>query len=98
METVIEKQINKEVNATIRWSVGILITLFLQTATAVWWASGISKQVEQNKAEIASLRSGAAVILTRDQLDDILGVRDARLDNIESSIRRVEAKLDRIAP
>lgn len=95
---VINQATDREISATARWGIGIILALFIQTAGAIWWASDISSRVYQNEVEITQLRNGASVILTREQLNDILGIRDTRLDNIESSIKRMEDKIDRIVP
>ena len=81
---------------TQRWGIALLLAILTQTLGIVWFASGLVKQVEQNTAEISTLKSGATVYLTRQQLEDILGGRDQRLSNIEASVSRIETKIDKI--
>lgn len=98
--TEIERATAKEMSATARWGFGILIALFIQTGGFIWWQSSwqatTTAQINQNAKDINSLKQGAAVILTREQLDDILQSRDIRLDNIEKSMTRIEQKIDRM--
>lgn len=91
---------NKEISTTTRWGIGIIIAIISQSMAFVWFLSDLnSKAVETDKIarmnaqSIASLQQGASVILTREQLDDILSSRDARLDNIERALVRIEGKL-----
>lgn len=102
-----EKIVDREISATTRWGVGIIITIILQSAGVVWFIAGLNaKAIEteriarENSVSIKSLQQGASVIMTRDQLNDILGSRDARLDNIEkrqeymqNTLNRIESKL-----
>lgn len=98
--TNVEKIVDREISATTRWGIGIIITIIIQSAGAIWFIAGLNaKTIEtakiagQNSEAIKSLQQGASVILTRDQLDDILGSRDARLDSIEKTLVRIESKL-----
>ncbi|MBX4216150.1 hypothetical protein KW797_04345 [Candidatus Parcubacteria bacterium] len=76
---------------------GIIIALAVQTATIIWWAAQVSAQVQANTDDILSIKSQivntAAVILTREQLQDILGARDARMDSIQDQLNRIERKI-----
>lgn len=89
---------DNEVKTTIRWSASIIIFLVIQTAGAIWWASNTNAQVLQNTRDINDLQNTNAVYLDRNQLNDILGARDQRIENIEKAVNRIEQKLDRINP
>lgn len=84
-------------SGTVNLSLSIIIAILIQTSGIVWWASQVSAQVATNTDNITtiqdSLTANAAIVLTRQQLDDILGARDARLDNIEQQLDRIENKL-----
>jgi hypothetical protein len=77
-----------------RWGIGIVAALVIQTFAIGWYLASLDAQVRSNSEEIDALKSGATVYLTRAQLEDILGGRDQRLLNIESSVGRIEKKLD----
>lgn len=77
-------------------SATVLIFLVVQSATIVWWAATVSAQTKQNTEDILDIKNSLVIPLTRDQLDDILGSRDVRIANIEQSVNRIEAKLDRL--
>jgi hypothetical protein len=77
-----------------RWGIGIIIALALQTFGGGWYLATLASQVQRNSDEITALKTGAAVYLTRAQLEDILGGRDQRLTNIESAVNRIERKFD----
>jgi hypothetical protein len=52
--------INKAATPSIAISpavIGLVITIFLQTAAGIWWAASISKETEANKEEIKELKS-----------------------------------------
>jgi hypothetical protein len=93
-----EQLINKEITNTTRWGVGLLIGLLIQTAGMVWWAAQLDAQVESNTADIQSLDTkldnSAAVTISREQIEDLLGARDQRLKNVEDTTQRIERKLD----
>lgn len=95
-----EKNIDREISATTRWGIGIIITILFQSAGIVWFVAGLNakaieteKLAKENAVSIKSLQQGASVIMTRQQLDDILSPRDTRLDNIEKTLIRIESKL-----
>ena len=99
-------QVDREISATSKWAIGILLGLALQTGGFVWWFSSWSANVdsqlietrkiaEANQSDVSALKQGASVILSREQLDDILSSRDIRITNIERTVERIEKKLDR---
>lgn len=73
--------------------VGGLVVAGLGVAVA--WGM-LNARVAQNTVDIVSLEQSAAVFLSRDQVEDLLGGRDQRLNNIEQSLMRIEKKLDSI--
>lgn len=62
---------------------------------AVAWGM-LNTRVDQAESDIVKLEQSAAVFLSRDQVEDLLGGRDQRLNNIEASLGRIEKKLDQI--
>lgn len=97
------QEMRKNRDTTRKWAVGIIITISIWCIGILWKASALVEQVKQNTEditrqgkEIDELKNGVSIIITRDQLDDILLVRDTRLDNFEKSMGKIEAKLDRI--
>ena len=100
MDSQLERNTQREISTTTRWGVGIMLTILIQSGTAIWFLSGLNSQsnqnalvAQENSISIKNLQQGAAVILTREQLDDILSSRDIRLDNIETTLKRIESKL-----
>ena len=96
---------NKEISATKRWGIIIVFGLLTQTGGMIYWFSSWSTQVrltqEQqavvisaNTSAIEQLKTNAPVVITREQLNDILASRDARIDDIDTSMTRIETKLD----
>ena len=72
-----------------------LLTGFIVTGIIAAISVGaLYNRVGQNEQDISALDQSAAVFITRENVEDILGVRDNRLDNIEASLMRIEKKLD----
>lgn len=47
----------KELNATHRWVVGLIITLVIQSGAVFFWAATLQASVDQNKKDIASIET-----------------------------------------
>lgn len=79
----------------LNFSVGVIVALVVQTGSIFWWASGVQAQVNQSRADIADIKAqlvdNTAVVLTRQQLNDILGVRDAKIDALTQDISEFKA-------
>lgn len=86
----------KEIATTIRWGIGIILTILCQSAAFVWYIAHLDSVVTQHTEAIAKLESGTSVYISRDQLDDLLGARDEKTANIEKSLLRIESKLDKV--
>lgn len=71
-------------------NLGIIITLIIQTAGIIWWASSLSAQVKDNTDQISKIQTqintSSTITLTRDQLNDILGSRDAQITAIQENL------------
>lgn len=95
-----QKDVDREVDTTKRWSIGIIITIVVQTIGIAWWAASLNAQVAENSKDIdmlqTQLANSSALILSREQIDDILLVRDTKIESIEQAVKRIEIKLDRI--
>jgi len=76
------------------WKMALFFVLSM-VAFAVAWGSLVTK-VDTNTENIKELQQGSLAYLTRQQVDDLLGVRDEKLSNIESGIMRLEKKLDNL--
>lgn len=88
-----EELISKEINATTRWGIGLLIALALQTAGLTYWfgswSTGLEARVERNSELIESAQTleGAANFVYRlEQLEvavkdnnEVVGKLDERL-------------------
>jgi predicted RND superfamily exporter protein len=85
-----------EIKTTKNWSASIMITIVLQTLGFVWYAAQLDQQVKQHTAQIAELKSDTGVLISREQLNDLLGGRDQKITNIESALIRIEKKIDGI--
>ncbi len=88
-------QPHPKLSETTRWGIGIIIMLLMQTFGIGWYLAALDAQVQQNSSEIGTLKSGAAVYLTRQQLEDILGGRDAETRALKDAVLRMESKIDR---
>lgn len=62
---------------------------------AVSWGM-LNARVNQAEKDITTLEQSAAVFLSRQDVEDLLGGRDQRLNNIEQSLMRIEKKLDQL--
>lgn len=69
-----------------RVPLALILTIFLQTATVVWWASGVNARVAQLEAK--AVRADAAT-------NDIAALK-VRLDNLDQATKRIEDKVDRL--
>ena len=88
----------KEIATTVRWGIGIILAIILQTITVAWYFAQQDATIQQHSLAISKLESGTSVYISRDQLDDLLGARDEKTANIEKSLYRIESKLDKIIP
>lgn len=86
----------KEIAATVRWGVGIIIAIITQTVVIAWYFAQQDATLRQHGMAIAKLESGTSVYINREQLNDLLGARDEKTANIERSLSRIESKLDKI--
>lgn len=82
----------------------VIVTLLIQTAGAVWWASAMTRDVASLHATDQDLK-GADVQIRLDAsarearlrvVEQGAGRMEAQLDNIESGIERLNAQIDRL--
>lgn len=98
-----------EASPTTRLKLNITVLLFLivQTSAAVWWAATATADIKAVKEKVDALdvqiNSGTSVYLTREQINDILGVRDEQIRTLQRDVTdiknasvRTELKLDKI--
>lgn len=45
----------KELNATHRWVIGLIVTLVIQSGAVFFWAATLQASVDQNSEDIASI-------------------------------------------
>lgn len=78
-----------------RVPLSIILTILLQLAVFIWFASQVTSQVETNKAAIEAL-AGEVKSVKNDAVTQAiqLGRIEAILENTNSSINRVERLLD----
>lgn len=78
-----------------------VVALLVQFGGMVWWAAQMQARVDTQGIEIRHIHeqvdSGMAVYLTRQEVDDILGARDAEIKAIKEYLVRIDAKLDKIS-
>lgn len=76
--------------------------MLIQSATIIWGVAQMYSQVESTARDLETLTkrvdTETSVILTREQLNDILGSYDERSRNLEYRLDRIETKLDRALP
>lgn len=93
-----EDLIKKDTNLTLRVGATMVIALLVQTAGVVWWAATVDAKIDTNEQAISSLSAriekADGIIISREQLEDILGVRDQRLDRLEKTTQNIEHKID----
>jgi len=74
------RETNREIDATTRWGIGLLLALVIQGGTAFYWASAINSQVQQNAKDIAA---------TEDEVNDI----ESDIRAILVGIEQVKARM-----
>lgn len=62
---------------------------------AVTWGM-LNERVNQAENNITALETSSSVFLSRQDVEDLLGGRDQRLNNIEATLMRIEKKLDQL--
>lgn len=97
----LKQQTDKEIRATGFWGKIITGGLVVQLLSFGWYAAHQDAQVKQNTADIAELArrfdNSVSISISREQLEDILGSRDTKLENVEQAISRIEQKIDRLS-
>lgn len=73
-------EVQREINATNRWGVGLLIAILVQAGAIFVWAGGIQAEVEQNKSDLEKLEV---------RVNNV----DADIRNILLGIEQVKARL-----
>lgn len=76
----------REISTTKRWAIGIIIIIVVQTAAFIWAAALAFAQVEQNKTDIGTLKNSASVILSRENVEDILSGRDEKIEALKDEL------------
>lgn len=86
---MIKEQVDREISATTRWGIGIIIAMLVQTAGIVYWAAAQAAQISQNERDIAVLRSEVNDIEV-DIRSILIGIEQvkARLGIVESTDTR----------
>lgn len=79
--------------------IGLIFALLVQTAGLVWWASNLSASVNEHSRKFVAIEATEAQ-RSRDEraLYARLGLLDGTLSSLQSTLTRVEAKLDRDRP
>lgn len=52
-----ENDTQREINATNRWGIGLLIAILVQASAIFVWAGGIQAEVQQTKTDISKLET-----------------------------------------
>lgn len=86
----------KEIATTVRWGIGIILAIVVQTITVAWYFAKQDATIQQHSISIQKLENGTNVYINREQLNDLLGARDEKTANIEKTLIRIEGKLDEV--
>ena len=86
----------KEIATTVRWGIGIIVAIIMQTITVAWYFAQQDATIQQHTSAISKLENSTSFYISREQLDDLLGARDEKTANIERSLNRIESKLDKV--
>ncbi len=80
----------------VHWNAAIILTLIVYGVGFTWYLAKLDAKVDQTIGDINKLQSTSSVLISRDQLEDILGGRDEKIDNIENKLVSIEEKLDEV--
>lgn len=86
----------KENKTTKTWGASIIITIVLQTFGFIWYVAQLDAEIKQHTLQIRELKDNTNILISREQLNDLLGGRDQKISNIESAISRIERKIDQV--
>lgn len=75
-----EQLAEREISATTRWGIGMMITILIQAAAIFFWAASLQAQTEQNTKDISGLQ------------DKVESINDD-IRNILVGIEQVKARL-----
>ena len=85
-EESVEKMVDREVSATTRWGVGLMVTILIQAGAIFFWAATIQAQVAQNTEDIDALQTKVESI--EDDIRDIL----VGIEQVKARLGIVEVK------
>lgn len=90
----------KEIRLAKNTALTLIILLVSNIGGSAWYLAQLSSSVQQNTATIAQLEidlsNTSSVNISRQQLEDILSLRDEQIANLQQSLQRIESKLDRM--
>lgn len=72
-----------------RVPLALVVTILIQSAAAIWWASSISGTVAVQGQKIGALEAQRA--------GERLAVVESTIGDVKQQLNRIEAKLDRLA-
>jgi len=78
-----------------RVPIALVLAIFAQSAAFVWWASGVSHDIQKLKEEVATLKGEA-----KDRLTMILEIATVKSDlrHMASAVERLERAVDKLGP
>jgi hypothetical protein len=75
-----------------RVPVAIVLAIFLQTVSAVWWASGVHSSMGSHERAIEALQADVRVLQSR---NDRIAVLETKLESIAKALERLEASFSK---
>ena len=80
-----------------KFDMGIVIAIIGQTVGIVWWAATVQANNTQNNVALAELKERVeatqAVVIPREQLNDILKVRDDQISGVKNDISELRMEV-----
>ena len=72
-----------------RVPLALVLTILMQTAAAIWWASGQDRVTAEHARRLATMESQRA--------GERIAVVESRVDDLKIQLNRIESKLDKLA-
>ncbi|NRA30998.1 MAG: hypothetical protein HRU11_12155 [Parvularculaceae bacterium] len=76
-----------------RVPLALIVTIFLQSCAAVWWAAQVDGRVEENSQDIQSALDAQNRVMLLEQSYEY---QNATLDRLEKKIDRLDQRLDEL--
>lgn len=101
IKKIISEQHGEEIYRRLGRSNKIQLTTVIAIASmaisGVWWASQMDSRVAQDHEAIKQIQNEQSIFLNKEDLTNLLALRDQQIKTLELSLSRIEAKLDKLA-